>query len=109
MTSPIQTLNDYQEKAATFIVPTSNPGERVFGLLSEAGEVAGVFQKMTRGDYDAPEAMARLHKELGDVLWYVAGVAADNNWTLEDIANTNIEKLESRRLRKALLGDGDNR
>ena len=44
------------------------------GLASEAGEVAGIFKRLLRGDYEVPEAMARLHKELGDVLWYISQV-----------------------------------
>lgn len=102
-------LNEYQDKAGEFQVPNATPEERVFGLLEEAGEVAGVFKRLLRGDIQEVEAMARLHKELGDVLWYVARVAADNSWTLSDIAQTNIDKLESRKLRNLILGDGDNR
>lgn len=34
--------------------------------------------------------------ELGDVMWYVALTAKGLGYTLEDIANHNIEKLSSR-------------
>jgi NTP pyrophosphatase (non-canonical NTP hydrolase) len=101
------TLNEYQEKANKYVVPTSVPEERVMGLLSEAGEVAGVFQKLLRKDYDIPDAMARLYKELGDVLWYISQIAKDNDWQLEDIAKDNIDKLESRYLRNQIQGEGD--
>ena len=103
------TLDEYQEQAGKFQVPTSAAEERIFGLLSEAGEVAGVFQKLIRGDYEFKEAGARLEKELGDVLWYVSRIAADNNWTLSDIATTNLDKLEDRRIRNLIQGSGDNR
>jgi NTP pyrophosphatase (non-canonical NTP hydrolase) len=102
-------LNTYQDKAGEYQVKTAPPEERVMGLLEEAGEVAGVFKRLLRGDFPPEQAMARLHKELGDVLWYVSRVAADNGWSLEDIATTNLEKLESRSVRNLILGSGDNR
>lgn len=105
----ITTLDAYQDAAGSFVLAGTSPEERVFGLLEEAGEVAGIFKRLFRGDYEVPDAMARLHKELGDILWYLSRVAADNNWTLSDIANTNIEKLTDRANRNKLKGEGDNR
>lgn len=102
-------LDDYQNKAGEFQLPSAPPEERVFGILEEVGEVAGVFKKLLRGDYPPEEAMARLHKELGDVLWYLSRIAADNNWKLSDIAQSNIDKLESRKLRNVIMGSGDTR
>lgn len=102
-------FDDYQEKAATFIVNGSPPEERVMGLLEESGEVAGVFKRLLRGDYDPPVAMAKLFKELGDVLWYVSQIARDNNWKLSDVAAENIAKLESRKIRSAIIGSGSDR
>lgn len=103
------TLNEYQEEASKFRLDSYSPEAAVFGLLAEAGEVAAVFQKMLRGDYDIPEAMARLEKELGDVLWHIAAIADDNEWDLEEICKVNLEKLQSRQLRGMIMGNGDNR
>jgi NTP pyrophosphatase (non-canonical NTP hydrolase) len=102
-------LDEYQTKAGKYQVPTAPPEERVMGLLEEAGEVAGVFKRLMRGDYMQPEAAAKLEKELGDILWYVARVAADNNWTLSSVAATNLDKLESRFIRNQIMGNGDSR
>ena len=102
-------LNEYQDKAGEFKVPQACPEERVFGLLEEAGEVAGVFKRMLRGDYGPDIAAIKLFKELGDVLWYVSQIAADNNCPLQQVAESNIEKLESRKLRNAILGEGSDR
>lgn len=105
----VNSLNEYQVAAGKYQVPTAPPEERIFGILEEAGEVAGVFKRMMRGDYPPEIAAEKLQKELGDVMWYIARVAADNNWTLQDVAQQNIDKLESRYLRNMLLGSGDDR
>lgn len=102
-------LNDYQDAAGKYQSPTAPPEERVFGILEESGEVAAVFKRMMRGDYGPDVAAAKLHKELGDILWYIARVAADNNWTLEDVAQTNLDKLEDRWIRNQIIGSGDDR
>jgi NTP pyrophosphatase (non-canonical NTP hydrolase) len=102
-------LDEYQEKTSPFRLGTYSAEACVMGLLSEAGEVAGVFQKLIRGDFPINEAGARLHKELGDILWHVAQIAYDNGWKLSDIAQTNLDKLESRKIRNVILGSGDDR
>jgi len=102
-------IDDYVEKAATFRAPTAPPEERVMGLLEEAGEVAGVFKRLLRGDFTHDEAASRLFKELGDCLWYIGQIAKDNGWKLSEVLAANIEKLESRKLRNVILGAGDTR
>jgi NTP pyrophosphatase (non-canonical NTP hydrolase) len=81
------------------------------GLASEAGEVAGKVKKVLRDRDGAfgPEQIAAIKDELGDVLWYVAVLAADLDLSLDAIAATNIAKLASRHERGALGGEGDRR
>lgn len=81
------------------------------GLASEAGEVAGKVKKVLR-DRDGAfgeEQKAAIRDELGDVLWYVAVLAADLGIPMEDIAAGNVEKLRSRLERGTIQGDGDKR
>lgn len=103
------TLNEYQTRAGEFQISTAPPEERVLGFLEEAGEVAGVLKRLSRGDYGPEQAGVYLSKELGDCLWYLARIAADNGWALSDIAQANLDKLESRKLRNMIMGSGDNR
>lgn len=102
-------INEYQERSTAFRVPSSTPEERVFGLLEESGELAGVFKRLFRGDYDTSVAGQKLAGELGDILWYAANIATDNNWRLSEILNANLQKLEDRKLRNKILGSGDDR
>jgi NTP pyrophosphatase (non-canonical NTP hydrolase) len=81
------------------------------GLASEAGEVAGKVKKVLRdrGGNFGEEQIAAIKDELGDVLWYVASLAADLGLNLDDIAAGNVAKLQSRLERNAIQGDGDQR
>ena len=81
------------------------------GLASEAGEVCGKIKKVLRdqaGDFaDAP--LAALADELGDVLWYLAMMAADLGLSLDEVAGRNLDKLRSRSARAQIGGSGDRR
>lgn len=102
-------LNSYQSAAADFRVPTAPPEERIMGLFEEVGEVSGIFKRLLRGDYGPDVAATKLHAKLGNILLYVSQIAGDNDWSLEEIAKANLDKLESRRLRNQIMGSGDNR
>ena len=113
------TFDEYQKAALS--TETDSAGERtidsrafytkLLGLMGETGEIAEKFKKIYR-DNDAKmsdEQVADMKKELGDVLWYIATVAAYLDLSLQDIADFNIEKLASRKQRGKLQGSGDNR
>lgn len=111
-------FNDYQAKIIKFdhFSATSDPtepafSEKLLGLVGEAGETADKFKKIIR-DQDGkitPENTAEIKKELGDILWYLASIARYLEIPLDDVAQTNIDKLESRLQRNKLHGSGDNR
>lgn len=107
-------FNDYQSKAARtakypvigkkYIYPA-------LGLASESGEVLGKIKKVFR-DYEgviSKDYKQALKYELGDVLWYVAMLAKDLGFKLDDLAQMNLKKLSSRVKRSKIAGDGDNR
>lgn len=114
MTTIFMTFEQYQKQSRetalypnvgnNFIYPT-------LGLVGEAGEVAEKIKKVLRDDNGVvtDQKTEEIKKELGDVLWYVAQVAAELSLSLEDIASHNIEKLSSRKQRGQLHGNGDNR
>lgn len=78
----------------------------ILGLNGEAGEVAEKYKKFIR---DGSLNYSDLIREAGDVLWYVAQLAQCCGVTLEEVANTNLEKLKSRKVRGKISGSGDNR
>jgi NTP pyrophosphatase (non-canonical NTP hydrolase) len=81
------------------------------GLAGEVGEVCEKIKKVVRdgsGEFTA-EKKLEIVKELGDVLWYVANLAEDLGSDLESVAMMNVAKLQSRKERGVLQGNGDNR
>lgn len=106
-------LNDYQHRAReTAIYPKENAIDYcTMKLGSEAGEVLGKVAKRYRDD-DGKLTEVRLQalkKEIGDVLWYVAVLSYELGFSLEDIAQANLDSLSDRKERGTLKGDGDNR
>lgn len=67
------------------------------GLCGEAGEFADHVKKAQhhRLGIDA-DREAKMKKELGDVLWYLAHACNVMGWTLDEIAALNITKLRAR-------------
>ena len=81
------------------------------GLVGEAGEVAEKVKKVLRdkhGIFD-DNSKQEIKKELGDVLWYLANLCSEFQFSLNDVAETNLDKLKKRAIRGKIPGSGDNR
>ena len=94
----------YPNEDNNFIYPT-------LGLVGESGEVAEKIKKILRdkkGTFDQDSKFA-IKKELGDVLWYLSNLCDELNFSLNDVAKTNLEKLNSRLSRNKISGSGDER
>lgn len=103
-------LTEYQAKALSYRLPSAVPAYALLNLAGEVGELFSLIAKGIRDGVEDKEAhQINIVKELGDVLWHVAAVAADHGVPLDDIARVNLEKLESRKQRNTLTGSGDNR
>lgn len=92
------TGNEYQELAMrTCSIPCDQKKEMVrhavFGLASEAGEVAGILQKEYQGHEVDRE---HVRKELGDCMWMIAEACTAFGISLDDVMQTNINKLKAR-------------
>ncbi len=113
-------LDFFQHEAKKFAIYKKNLSDDnnliypVLGLLSESGEVADKFKKIMR-DTKLPlrslpmPTKTEIAKELGDCLWYIALIADELEFDLSEVAEGNLDKLNSRRNRSKLTGSGDNR
>lgn len=95
------TLDKYQEHALrTARVSESykcDPLELArdaLGVAGEAGEVADLVKKYVGHGHSLDAD--KVKKELGDVLWYVAVLAHRVGFTLEQVAQANVDKLRER-------------
>jgi NTP pyrophosphatase (non-canonical NTP hydrolase) len=87
---------------------------KIYVLLGLAGEVGEIFEKVKktiRGgkSLDQLEGDSGLKKEFGDARYYLARGEDEFGFESDDVQNTNRWKLEDRKDRGVLHGDGDNR
>lgn len=107
-------LNAYQNGArqtARYPDVGANPIYPTLGLCGEAGEVADKVKKVLRDQNGcfSDAVKQSLLLELGDVLWYVAQLASELGFELDQVAEANLEKLASRAARNVISGSGDHR
>lgn len=91
-------LNEYQKLADRTSNPELPPWKKMqnglYGMCGEAGECIDILKKVEfQGHTFDPN---QLIDELGDVLWYVAQTATGLGIGLEDVAQSNIDKLKAR-------------
>ncbi len=111
-------MNQYQESTQdTAMYPGAGEGDlqailyTTLGLAGEAGEIPNKVKKILRDDNGilTPEKREAIIGEIGDVLWYVARLADELNVRLGDVAEMNLDKLQSRAERGVITGSGDYR
>lgn len=118
------TLKEYQERAMTTCTFSShNFAYMMLNLVGEIGELSSKVAKWIRKEKAnitgnelistltnlTDEDKQELQKEAGDVLWQLSGLCSVLGWSLEDVAQMNLEKLADRQKRNVIVGDGDNR
>ena len=63
------------------------------GMVSEIGEIHSLYQKIYQGhDFDKEH----IKKELGDLIWFIAEYCTAMGFLLDDVMQTNIDKLKAR-------------
>jgi len=68
----------------------------LLGLAGEAGTLLTEYKKWIREGESYQIFKDRVAEELGDILWYVANIAAKEELNLETIAKDNLKKGKSR-------------
>jgi NTP pyrophosphatase (non-canonical NTP hydrolase) len=126
-------LNEYQKKAMSTCMDTcDNLTYMLLNLVGEVGEFASKVAKHVRkgearifrnhlvwvddntltdeeNEKKIADAQELLKAEAGDILWQLSGLCQVMGWSLEDVAQSNLDKLASRKERGVIDGEGDNR
>lgn len=105
-------FNEFQDLARTTRLPTADAIYAIINLPGEVGELCSKIAKRRRDMSDKPldEAyMLGLKKEVGDILWQLAAICDDHDFTLEECAEINLGKLKAREKAGQLQGSGDDR
>ena len=108
-------LDQYQSQAmqyAVFPLDSSGWDYILSAIPEEVGEFSSIFAKCARngrGRRLTAEERTLAIKELGDIIWGAALAARLLETTLENVAQQNLTKLESRARRGQIEGQGDNR
>lgn len=101
-------FDEYQQKT----VDTAEYKDAMYpisSLMVESAELADLFVKpYLRGDDKLPTP-EEIISEAGDVLWNLARILDDEGISLQEVAEYNIEKLESRKERGLIKGNGGDR
>ena len=110
-------LKEYQERAMTTCIESSNNFSYMFlNLVGEVGEFASKVAKSIRKGENSIEYNnlgvtvinnKELQKEAGDILWQLSGLCTVMGWSLEDVAQQNLDKLAARKAVGTIDGNGD--
>lgn len=113
-------LKEYQERAMTTCMPSSNNFSYMFlNLVGEVGEFSSKVAKFIRKEKAGIENdtlmmcgchtsdLEELKKEAGDILWQLSGLCTVMGWSLEDVAQQNLDKLAARKAVGTIDGNGD--
>lgn len=120
----VKGLDEYQTRAmSTRLDSCDNVTYMAFGLVAEVGELADKIAKWKRKKEayvtddrlvfdtwqmnEVDEKHAELMKELGDVLWFVAGIADHFGYSLSEVAEMNLEKLAGRKSKGTIVTHED--
>jgi len=94
---PLVNNPENAECAQQFVLTFPNGGDILlscFGLPGEAGEVVDLIKKTVF--HNKPLDIDHLKKEIGDVLWYLTLLCNSFGFSLEEVFDTNVQKLTAR-------------
>jgi NTP pyrophosphatase (non-canonical NTP hydrolase) len=93
-------LRKYQEFVEALASPNSTVTNKdrmivsAIGLTGEAGEVSEIVKKHLY--HEGPLDVDEVKNEIGDIMWYVAFACNTFGLDLQDVIETNVDKLKDR-------------
>lgn len=91
------TTEAYSEKVLRYLPEMSYKRQMEYGLIGLCGESGEALDILKKAKYQGHHLdVEHLASELGDVLWYLNIAAHSIGYSLDDIMQINIKKLEKR-------------
>ena len=91
------TGNEYQKLAERTVKDNldkySMEAHALHGMVGEIGEIHSIYQKKFQGHKFDVE---HVKKEVGDLMWFIAEYCTALDFSLDDVMQTNIDKLKAR-------------
>lgn len=88
---------EYEKFVEEFAKDYVDENYLVVAINEEAGEIAGWYKKyVLRGNPTEKFSRDDLKGELGDLLYYLTRMANLNGWSIEEVQQTNMDKLRKR-------------
>lgn len=89
---------EYKDKAQRTLALMPNELDNnlhmILGMQTEAAELSDVFKKHLA--YGKDIDWVNIKEEIGDLMWYIANFCNLNDIDLEEVMETNINKLRAR-------------
>lgn len=91
------TGNEYQALARRTqngkLTKAKKADHAMFGMVAEVGEIASIFQHAIQ---DGTGDRGNLSKEIGDLFWFIAELCDVFGFSIDEIMQSNIDKLKKR-------------
>ena len=95
--SDAQSFSDALDVIDGFGVSPERILTAAIGISAEGGEFAEIVKKsIFQGKPMDDDAQYHMKRELGDIMWYITQACIALGISLEDVIDTNIQKLEAR-------------
>lgn len=87
---------EYQQFQKTTEINTFDLKYMAIGLAGEVGEVLNEIKKLERDDNNilTQQRKSKIIEEMGDVMWYFTGILNRLDTTIDNVLETNINKLK---------------
>lgn len=94
MNNFLEYQNAAQRTLPILLEKKDNINHMLFGLITEVGELVDTHKRALA--YKTELDMLNIEEEMGDILWYLAGLATFYKLSLNNVASKNIAKLRTR-------------
>ena len=109
MTTCLPTCNNFSYMLLNLVGEVGEFASKVAKTIrkDEQGIYGSDLYTLEKGQETREEFFEALKLEAGDILWQLSGLCTALGWSLEDVAQANLDKLAARKMAGTIDGNGD--